>query len=44
MRNCGVTQNVVYRCTVVAGTRFITPKTATTLTKTLAQSGTNVAW
>jgi len=28
---------------IVAGTRFITPKITTTLTKTLAWSGTNVA-
>jgi len=35
MRNCGVTKML---CTgvVAAGTRFITPKIATTLTKTLA--------
>ena len=41
MRNCRVTKTLF--AGIVAGTRFITPKITTTLTKTLASSGTNVA-
>jgi len=40
MRNCGEQKTCV---SVVAGTQFITLKIATTLTETLALSGTNVA-
>jgi len=40
MRNSGVTKTL---CSgIAAGTWFITPKITTTLTKTFAQSGTNV--